>query len=179
MESERKIVIEIVDGKKESESKKTKSDDGTSTLQKTLTKIFHPVQTLEDASVGKNIISMQAYQQAKQQIINTVDYYHNRYFSLKEDYLSETTYNNAKAAIGKAASVLGIVGAGAIAGAKLGPLGSVAGAIIGGAGFVVNEQIQKQKVYSQYYQQLNTLSYETSFARERAGLVNDSKGTDN
>ena len=87
--------------------------------------------------------------------------------------------NNAKAAIGKAAGFLGSVGGWAIAGAKLGPVGAAIGATIGAVSFGVNEHINKIQTYNQYYQQLNESRAETTFARERAGLINDNKGTEN
>ena len=117
MESDRRIVIEILSsngnslGQQQNNSSNEKENG--SSLQGMLQKIFHPIRTLEDVTVGKNIIAMQAYQQAKQTIIRTVDYYHNRYFSLKEDYLSETTYNNTKTAISKVTGFFTAVGGGA------------------------------------------------------------------
>lgn len=180
MADEKKIIIEILDSsggdaQKDKDNKNDSEEDG---LSKTLNKIFHPIQTVESLTVGKNVLINQVYQRAKQQIIQAVDFYHNRYFSLKEDYLSEQTYNNARTAISKVTSFAGAVASGAIAGSTLGPAGTAAGAIIGTVGYGASEYFNQIKTVQNYNQQLNTIGMETNFARMRAGLVDNNRGTD-
>lgn len=181
MADEKKIIIEILDSSNSREKQNGTSDEETQEdgLSKTLNKIFHPIRNVETATFGKNVILMQAYQQAKQQTIRTVEFYANRYFSLKEDYLSETTYSNAKTAISKVTGFAGAIGAGAIAGAKLGPAGAILGGIVGATGYGINEYISSVQTRQGYYQRLNAINYETNFAQFRAGLVDNSKGTEN
>lgn len=184
---DRKIVIEIIGngtGQESSNPQDTQGAEGggkkgNDGLTSALSKMFHPVNTLEEVSVGKNVIIMQAYNQAKQNLLANISFFHDRYFSLKEDYLSETTYQNAQTAIGKIGGFMSAVGSGAMMGASLGPVGAAVGAAIGGIGYGITEFTNRKKTMSQYYQQLNASSFETEFMRERAGLVNDSRGTEN
>lgn len=182
MAEERKIIIEIMGSGSQKKKEKTEEEleaEANKQMQNALDKIFHPLSTLETATVGKNVIVNQAYQQAKQQVIRAADFYHSRYFSLKEDYIAETTYSNVKTAISKATGLLGAVGAGAVAGSKLGGYGAIAGALVGLAGFGINEYISSVQAKQSYYQELNTIGYETAYAQMRAGLIDNGKGTEN
>ncbi len=171
MADTRKLVIEIVDTVVDSDSKSQKKnieEEGGINLSK----LLHPIKTMESKVLGKNVIVNQAYDGIKNALIQTVELNLNRYFTIKEDYLGENTYNNAKSAINKVASGWSAVAGGALVG---GPIG----AIVGGTTWLVGQISSNQSTMSSYYQGLNSSTMETSFARTRAGLTNNSRGTEN
>ena len=166
----RKLVIEIIDsssGGELTQGKETKEESKTN-----LTKLLQPNQTKQTKDLAMNVLVNQAYRNAKDALIKTVEFNLNRYFTMHEDYMNENTYNNAKAAIGKMASFGTTVAAGAMMG---GPIGASVAAI----GWGVNQAMAEKSTMSQYYQGLNSTNMETSFNRTRAGLINNSRGTEN
>lgn len=162
----RKLVIEIVE-KETKEVKKEKEESKTS-----LTKQLKPNETNESLQMAKNVLVNQVYPQIKNSLIQTVEFNLNRYFTIHEDYISENTYNNAKSAIGKMASFGTTVAAGAM-------MGGPVGAIVAAGAWVINQRQEEQATMSNYYQGLNSSNMETAFSRTRAGLINNSKGTEN
>ena len=176
----KKITIEIVGGGAETgEGTAQGQEDSGSNLKDSLSKLLHPISTIENSVLGKTVILNQAYQSVKQTTLNALDMSINRYFSLKEDYLAETTYNNVKTSISKVTGLAASAINGAMMGSSLGPAGSIAGAVIGATAFGVNEFLGYQTRYSNYYKNLNEANFQTGFGQMRAGLVNGSRGTEN
>ena len=63
--------------------------------------------------------------------------------------------------------------------ATMAATGNVVGAVATAGLAVINEGIQYYSRMSNYYQALNATNYQTGFSATRAGLVNDSRGTEN
>ena len=180
MAETRKITIEIVGKTTDTGNNQAeKPVDENGQLKKNLTYLLHPIKTLEAQTLGKSVLINQAYQSAKNSIINAVEWTHNRYFSLKENYLGQMNYNNIMTSINKVASLGTSAISGAITGSALGPVGAVAGAVIGTVGWGVNEIMNYQQRMSNTYQLLNSNNFSTNFAQVRAGLINGGRGTEN
>lgn len=181
----RVITIRIVGGD---------SNAAVSGSKQSTVKDFNPVKILSDAvdnafpTVAK-VKNSSLYQFAKNQaegvIISAASYGLNRYFSLKEDYLSENVYNEIKSKVSKTVglgkSILSGISAGATTGSSFGPIGAavgaVAGAVIGGAGYGTQQYIQYQQKMSGYYQQLNATNAQTQFQAKRLGLSDEGQNT--
>lgn len=146
-------------------------------FKKDLSKMLHPIKTAEAEIIGENVIIEQAVQLAKQGIKQTVDYGLGRYFTLTEDYLGENTYNRVKTKLNKVGGAFTSIASGAIIGAKLGPVGAVAGASIAALGYGVSLIFEYQNRMSGYYQQLNATNYQTEFSSQRASLYNGTQNT--
>lgn len=177
MADTRKVTVEVIGGtavsKKAEEDKNPYKEFSTD-----LNKMLHPVKTAETAIVGKSVLAGQSVQLAKQTLIQTADYLQNRYFTLKEDYISEQTYRNIKTTISKTTGFLTATVSGAVAGASgAGPIGAGIGAALGAIGYGIGQVFQQQARMSSYYQQLNSTNYQTNFIAQRAGLVNGTQNT--
>ena len=137
-------------------------------------------KTKEGNVLIKSVILNQGYQTAKRLIIQGVDANINRTFALNEDYMGETTYQNAKNIISKVASWSTSIVSSTLAGASM---GGIVGAIaVGGlttVGIGVSEFIGIQAKSSQYFRAINSSNAEMNFARQRAGLYDGSMGTEN
>lgn len=104
----------------------------------------------------------------------------NRYFSMSENYMAETDYQNAMTLINKGKSFYSSLTTSALAGGSIGgAFGVAVGAIIGATSWVANEYVNYQQRMSNYYQNLNATRYQTEFDRTRMGLTNEGKGTEN
>ena len=103
----------------------------------------------------------------------------NRYFSMSENYMAETDYQNAMTMINKSKSFVSTIASGAMAGAVGGPFGMAVGAIISAGAWGASEYVNYQQRMSNYYQNLNATRYQTEFDRTRLGLTNEGKGTEN
>ena len=79
-------------------------------------------KTNETATIFKSLIIGKGFETAKRLIIQGVDVGLNRQFSINEDYMGETTYQNAKNVIGKVTSIASTIGGGTLAGAQVGGL---------------------------------------------------------
>ena len=127
----------------------------------------------------KELLKARAYKHAINQAIgatiNVAEYAVNRYFTLSEDYLNQNIYNNVKHTINKGASL----GRTAFSIATMAATGNIPGAVVTGAVSIINEGMQYYQRMSGYYQALNATNYQTGFSATRAGLVNDSRGTEN
>lgn len=110
----------------------------------------------------------------------------NRYFSLREDYISQNKINMIQSQISSAKSltmsVLGSAASYGFLGAQGGPVGAAVGAVVGAAvGAVkgtINIETQNLQAREQYNMQLNAISAQTNFAASRANLINNGKGTE-
>ena len=160
----RKITIEIIGGDDKGDSKK---QDNKTDIKKNTKKI------------KKEIVKAEAYKNAIVQVrdttLNIAEMSLNRYFTLSEDYMSQNIYNNVKKSINKGMQLLKTTGAVATMAAT----GNVVGAVATAGLAVINEGIQYYSRMSNYYQALNATNYQTGFSATRAGLVNDSRGTEN
>lgn len=180
MADTRKITIEIKsenNSTPNNQAKNEKSSDGS--LTKTLETLLHPIQSIEKATLGKNVLVYQAYNQAKSQVATSIEITLNKRFTLKEDYMAQNTYNVIKSEISKTTSAYASVIGGAIIGSKLGGVGAIIGGAIGGIGYGISSVISYQNTLSSYNQSLNASNYAISFARTRAGLTNGGRGTEN
>ena len=167
---------------------------GSSLSKQSVIKDFNPVRILSEAvdndfptvaKVKNSALIQIAKNQAEAVILGAASYGLNRYFSLKEDYLSENVYNEIKSTVSKTVgfgkSVLSGISAGATTGSAFGPVGtavgSVAGALIGGTGYGMQQYIQYQQKMSGYYQQLNATNAQTQFQAKRLGLSDEGQNT--
>lgn len=165
------------------------SDDGS---KKALDakKILDNASDSEGAAAGSKavaVVSMLkiASAQATSILSSSLNYAKGRYFSIKEDYLSENAYNQISGQISYAVSLGKSMYSGGKTGFALGsafgPIGGAIGAVIGAAGsgitYGVNREIQYQQKMSGYYQQLNATNAQTQFQAQRLGLSNEGQNT--
>ena len=137
-------------------------------------------KTNETATIFKSLIIGKGFETAKRLIIQGVDVGLNRQFSINEDYMGETTYQNAKNVIGKVTSIASTIGGGTLAGAQVGGLwGAAIGFGISAIGVGVSETLSVQGKMSQTFRSLNASNVELNYARARAGLTDGSMGTEN
>lgn len=182
MADTRKITIEILSGDSQTSEKKSKKKDANDELSKTINKIFHPIQSIEAGTIAKFALANQIYQQVKANFWTAVDYTHNRYFSLSEDYMGQVNYNNTKNIYSRAKSYATSAATGFISGMTLSggnPVLGITGAILSTAGQAVGDVFSYQEKISNYYQSLNSTNAQTEFSRQRTGLYNEGRGTEN
>lgn len=182
MADDRKIVIEIVGtGGKPNTPKPTPTDPGGDiTITDVKNWIIHPINSLEENTVGRNIFLNQAYQAAKAAVVNTVQYSINRHFELTENYIAQEDMNDALSAIHQIAGIAQTAVASAFAGGIYGgAIGAVAGFTIGLAGSLVNKSIQAAQAKDRENIQLATANKQNSFKMARLGLNNGGRSTEN
>ena len=184
--SKRVVTIQIVGGGGSSDSsgKETKQKsvefDPRKILSKTLDEAFPTLAKVKNSELAQFTIK-----KAGAVLNSSVSYATNRYFSLKEDYLSENVYNNIKSGVtkglGMASSLISGAAAGAKTGSVFGPVGTAVGAVlgasVGGFGYGANQYVQYQQKMSGYYQQLNATNAQTQFQAKRLGLSNEGQNT--
>lgn len=111
---------------------------------------------------------------------------HSRYFSLREDYISQNKMNMIQSQLSSAkslaSSIVGNASTYGLMGALGGPVEAAVGAVIGGVvgatKSIINIETQNLQTQEQYNMQLNAISAETQFAASRANLINGGKGTE-
>lgn len=135
-------------------------------------RILHPVKGLLKDIASKNKMAASVIGQTISIVSQAVRSETNRYFTLREDYLSQKTLENQKVALGKVGGFLTSVIGGAM-------VGGVVGGFAGFGYWGVSEVLNIRNTESNYYQQLNTANFQTSFSQVRAGLVNNGRGTEN
>lgn len=184
--SKRVVTIRIVGGggSGDSSGKETKQKsvefDPRKILSKTLDEAFPTLAKVKNSELAQFTIK-----KASAVLNSSVSYATNRYFSLKEDYLSENVYNNIKSGVtkglGMASSLISGAAAGARTGSVFGPVGTAVGAVlgaaVGGFGYGANQYVQYQQKMSGYYQQLNATNAQTQFQAKRLGLSNEGQNT--
>lgn len=184
--SKRVVTIRIVGGggSGDSSGKETKQKsvefDPRKILSKTLDEAFPTLAKVKNSDLAQFTIK-----KAGAVLSSSVSYATNRYFSLKEDYLSENVYNNIKSGVTKGLGMANSLMSGAAAGAKTGSVfgpvgtavGAVLGAAVGGFGYGLNQYVQYQQKMSGYYQQLNATNAQTQFQAKRLGLSNEGQNT--
>lgn len=167
MADERKIVVEI-SLKQDEDTIKNVTDNENEETKDTDSNILM-----------KNIIVNQAYNLAKDTLIRAVDVGITRNLALREDYIGENIYNNAKVTINKVSNLATSVIGGAVTGGQAGVGGAIAGAIIGFAGWGIGEAFSINERQSNYARTLNASRYGSDFMQTRAGLINGGRGTEN
>lgn len=184
--SKRVVTIRIVGGggSGDSSGKETKQKsvefDPRKILSKTLDEAFPTLAKVKNSELAQFTIK-----KAGAVLNSSVSYATNRYFSLKEDYLSENVYNNIKSGVtkglGMASSLISGAAVGAKTGSVFGPVGTAVGAVlgasVGGFGYGLNQYVQYQQKMSGYYQQLNATNAQTQFQAKRLGLSNEGQNT--
>ena len=185
--SKRVVTIRIVGGggsgdSSEKETKKKSVEfDPRKILSKALDDAFPTLAKVKNSELAQFTIK-----KAGAVLSSSVSYATNRYFSLKEDYLSENVYNNIKSGVTKGLGMAGSLISGAATGAKAGSMilpgvgtavGAVLGAAVGGFGYGLNQYVQYQQKMSGYYQQLNATNAQTQFQAKRLGLSNEGQNT--
>lgn len=178
MADQKEIVIDIRSSQPSATGQSVSKDEETSSFSKDLSKLLHPIRTLETETVGKNIILNQAYQNAKQNVKQMIDFSLNRYFNMKEDYLSQNTFNHVKTAISKVGSFFEATGAGALSGASVGGVpGAIAGAAVGAITNIGSQVIGYEQRMSGYYSALNATNFQTNFRASKMNLIDDNRNT--
>ena len=140
---------------------------------------IRPIKSSDNKTLAKSVLLNQAFQVAKNSIIRSLDFNITRYLDLKEDYLSENDYNAAKATIQTTATFATSVFIGAKVGSVGGPVGALIGGAIGAVGGTIANLQGYRSLKSSVSTDLNGRIIQTNFARERAGLTNEGKGTEN
>ena len=120
----------------------------------------------------ESILINQAYNQAKSVVKQAVNSTLNIYYNMKEDYMLENNVNQIKTILGKTTSFATTI-AGGFA------VGNVGGAIISGAGWVISEGISQGTRMRDLYSQINSSNYDKAFTRQRVGLTDNGRGTEN
>lgn len=181
MAETRKITIEILSststgGEQSKPPKEKKQRDETKEF---LSIAFHPIKSIEDATVNRNVWIKMAYNSSKQLIGQALSTGLNAYFNISEDYLTQQVCNNIQRTISLGSSMASSVESGVMVGAAFGPVGALIGGTLGFATGAVNAQINYNARMSGYYSALNATNYGTQFSRTRAGLTNNGRGTEN
>jgi len=135
--------------------------------------------TSDGLILAKSVLLNQAINTAKRTVINAVTSSVDRYMTLTEDYMAQTSYQNAITTINKMTSLVGSVYAGAKIGSVGGAVGSAVGAGIALVGFGANEIISYQSRMSGYYRQINASNISRAYYSKRYGLIDNGRGTEN
>lgn len=167
----------------------------------TLRKVMHPIQTGESAlqdglrslmgdsgeAVAAVGIGAKVLSDAVSTAYSVAIMEHNRYFSLREDYISQNKMNMFLTQMRTAKSILSSFASGVLSGAAGGAAGGVGGvavgAVVGGVSSLVNMGVrleaQKKQKIEQYNMQINAINAQMEFMSSRASLINGGRGTEN
>ena len=178
MADERRIVIELKLGSGSSTTSSNDEDEEMS-LTDMLKIAQHPIKALEKATLGKSAVVYYAYQQAKQIVKATALYQLERYYNLTENYKAEQDLNNTLSVLERSVEGYTSIIGGAIIGAKAGPWGALAGAVVGAASWATNTVFSAWKAFDQQSIQLATMNIQSSYQKVRLGLIDDGRGTQN
>lgn len=144
-----------------------------------LTRALHPVRLLLSEVTEKNQLVGYIFTESVISVNKAAKSEINRYYTLREDYLSQRTIENVNVALNKVQTLGSSVLNGASAGSFVGGAGIIAGVVVGAASWGINEIIGIRNAGSNYYQQLNSTNFQTSFSQVRAGLIDNGRGTEN
>ena len=181
--------------------RKKKEKTAADMMLDTIRKLMHPVQTAKATAEESAInvlggsgkaemvvgLSAKIVADVAQEAYSIAIMEHNRYFTLREDYIGQNKMNAIQTQIGTAKSLLSSIVGGAIAGGAIGvssanPLGVAVGAVVGGVTSGVkaglNLRVQRDQKIEQYNMQLNATNAQTRFMASRASLVNGGRGTE-
>jgi hypothetical protein len=172
---DRKIIIEIIEP---SSPPTALNEDGTVEIKKDIGKTEKEKE--KDTKVKSiRVVSMYAFNNVKDSLVDFVQNISNRSLSLTENYLAQ----NNKAKTMKAVKATTSLASSIIAGVKLGSIGGPIGVAIGTAVSIASwgagQFLNYQNRMSNYYQQINESNFNTEFSQVRAGLINNSRGTEN
>lgn len=184
MDERKEIVISVIGGNPFEEGKPFEStsevDNPAAYTNKMIHFIKNPVQTLEKKIMASNAWpAAMIMSKTEQLLVNTANIEMNRFFSLKEDYMSQNAVNMLKQEVSTIKSIASSTLAGVMTGAKGGIVGMAVGGVIGTAYGVANAVISKNQQIEQYNMQLNTINMQVSYGERRASLVNGGRGTEN
>lgn len=112
-------------------------------------------------------------------ISHAADYSYSKYISLTEDYITDVGVNNTKKTISIIQHVTDSTAKGVQAGASFGPIGMVIGGIIGLAVGAADTARDAREALVEQSRRMNEESYALYFNTSRAGLINNSRGTEN
>ncbi|WP_281512132.1 hypothetical protein [Mammaliicoccus vitulinus] len=183
MADSRKIIIEIV-GNGSTSSSYNKSSvlsdkDNGQESRYDISDFLHPIKTFESKVLSKFLLANYTINNSvnliKRAATQTID----RYFSLSEDYLNESVYNNAMTALSNVGSVVSSVASGIQIGSVGGAPGMIIGAAIGLTSSLVSLDLQYKSRLSSYYTQLNATNIQTKFTAARMGLLDGGRNTEN
>ena len=183
----REVVITIKDDSESSSNSSggsSESSSSTNSVVKTLNTMLHPIAAVETQLKNSGIVGSFAYQLISETagtVKSGIEYSIHRNWSLSENYISEREVNNAYQAIQTGVSFGSSLISGITFGSAFGPIGTIAGAVIGVAGEALNFGFQVYKNYDQAKIQLATTTYNLNYSRERAGyaLTNNGENTYN
>lgn len=144
-----------------------------------LKRIIHPVKTLLNELTEKNELVGYFASESVKSVTRAAKSEINRYYTLREDYLSQRTIENVNVALNKVQTLGSSILSGASAGSFGGPVTSAVGAVAGAGFWTINELIGMRSAGSNYYQQLNSANFQASFSQVRAGLIDNGRGTEN
>ena len=138
-----------------------------------------PKPTEEDGEIKrtefdnlKSVLINQAYNQAKSLVSQAVNSSLNRYYNMKEDYMLENNINSIRTAINKTSSFATTIVGGAM-------VGGAVGGVIAGVGWLGSEAISYSNRWKDTYAQINATNYNKTFTKDRLGLTDGGKGTEN
>lgn len=177
MADERKIVIELKVNNLSSETSAAKGENSEDNLTDLLKDMQHPIASLEKATLGKNVLAYNFYQNGKQLLKSGTLYYAQKYFNLTENYKMQTDLSNTLSIIEHISSIGASIAGGALTGAKLGPIGAAVGAVIGAGTAIGNNIISATKAWENQSISLHQANMQSSFQQVRLGLVDDGRGT--
>jgi len=186
---------------KKSGGRKKKEKTPAEMMYDTIKKLVHPVQTAKTAAeedainalggTGKSAmfvgLGAKIVADVAQEAYSIAVMEHNRYFSLREDYIGQNKMNAIQTQMSMAKSLLSSITGGALAGAAIGmssanpagvAVGAVVGAVTSGVKAGLNLRIQRDQKIEQYNMQLNATNAQTQFMASRASLVNGGRGTE-
>lgn len=138
-----------------------------------------PKPTEEDGEIKRtefdklnSVLINQAYKQAKKIVGQSVNSTLSRYYNMKENYMLENNVNAIKTIIDKTSSFATTVAGGTMIG---GPVGGV----IAGVGWLGSEAISYSNRWKDTYAQINATNYNKTFTKDRLGLTDGGRGTEN
>ena len=145
---------------------------------------YELASTVGDSDWKKQVVGKYTAMELTSNAINVAlqaaEFGFSRYCTLQEDYMSQQAINNVMGSINRVKGAGSSVISGVLTGSKVaGVGGAVVGGVVGAVSYGTQQYIQYQKKMSGYYQQLNSTNFETGFAASKAGLVNNSRGTEN
>lgn len=130
-------------------------------------------------NAGKAAAIIMAVETVVGYVNHAADYSYSKYISLTEDYITDVAVNNAKKTIAIAQHVSESTSKGIQAGSSFGPVGMVIGGIIGLAVGAADTARDAKEALVEQSRRMNEESYALYFNTSRAGLINNSRGTEN
>lgn len=172
---DRKIIVEIIEP---SSPPTALNEDGTVETKKKPRKTKEEKEREERIKAIK-VVSMYALNNVKDDLVDFVQNISNRSLSLTENYLAQNNKAKTMKAVKSTASLASSIIAGVKLGSIGGPIGIAVGTAVSIASWGAGQFLNYQNRMSNYYQQINESNFNTEFSQVRAGLINNSRGTEN